>query len=199
MLDRRGALRARVGVAADRAGQPPQPLDVELVLAAEVEQHLRPSHPTQPVVMRQLQIADQRPVLPPPLRRSQVHAHTSTTDTGRHNSLHPRRPCAHAYGSASRPTWLYKAKSRHQTALKCPSTAELRRHGVRSGLTFTCSRRILRPPYTLIRLLRQTLARRGQEARTRGIWFTATAAKLDMEKEVNDGHQRLVQTAPRPG
>jgi hypothetical protein len=32
-----------------------------------------------------------------------------------------------------------------------------------------------------------------------GMWFDASAARLDIEKEVNDGHQRLVQTAPRPG
>jgi hypothetical protein len=40
--------------------------------------------------------------------------------------------------------------------------------------------------------------RRGKEARTPGIWFTANGSQgRDTEKEVDDGHQRLVQTGPR--
>ncbi len=60
--------RLAVGVAHDRARQPPQPVEVELVLAAQVEQHLRPRHAADAAVVRQLHVADRRTVLAPPLR-----------------------------------------------------------------------------------------------------------------------------------
>jgi hypothetical protein len=51
---KRRPLAIRIGVVADRARQPAQPLHIQLVLAAEL-QHFRPRHPAHPVVVRQLQ------------------------------------------------------------------------------------------------------------------------------------------------
>ena len=69
--------RLAIGVARDRPRQPPEPLDIELVLAAEVQEHLRPRHPAAAAVVGELHVADHRPVLALPLRPPQVHAHTA--------------------------------------------------------------------------------------------------------------------------
>jgi hypothetical protein len=54
---------------------------IEPVLAAEVEQHLGTRHAVLAAVVRKLQVAHQRPILPPP-RRAQVRAHTDSNNTG---------------------------------------------------------------------------------------------------------------------
>src|SRR5262249_50229398 len=56
-------------------------------------------------------------------------ATTDTTTTGQHG--HGRhQACAHVYASTNDPTSLNQAKHAAETALKCPSTAELRRRTV---------------------------------------------------------------------
>jgi len=94
-LDPAAVFRAGVGVAADRAGQPPQPLDVELVLTAKVEQHLSARRATLPPVVRQLQIPHHRTVLPSPLRRPQIHAHNCRNNTGQHRRPNRITACPH--------------------------------------------------------------------------------------------------------
>ena len=112
------------GVAADRARQPPQPLQVELVLTAQVHQHLGPRHPTHTAVVRQLHVADRRPVLPHPLRAPQIHAHTirPTPDT---STTSHQKPCAHTFETAQAPKRLNQAIQALKSSPKCPQTAEV--------------------------------------------------------------------------
>src|SRR5439155_18032539 len=114
------------GEARDRRRQPPQPLDVELVLAAEVQQHLGLRDAADAAVVRQLHVAHQRPVLAPPLRRPQVHAHTTTTSPRQQQASQPE-PRAHAFEPPRARIWLYNNESAPASALKCPPTAELGR------------------------------------------------------------------------
>ena len=112
-----------VGEARDRRRQPPQPLDVELVLAAEIQQHLGLRDATDAAVVRQLHIAHQRPVLAPPLRRPQVHAHMTTTACRCQQAPQPKS-CAHAFKALGTRIWLYNKEPDPESALKCPPTAE---------------------------------------------------------------------------
>jgi hypothetical protein len=92
--ERRQQARAVAGdEARDRRRQPPQRVEVELVLAAEVDQHLGARDPADAAVVRQLHVADHRAVLAPPPRRPQVHAHTDTTNAGRHSGNRPLSVC----------------------------------------------------------------------------------------------------------
>jgi hypothetical protein len=87
---------AAVGEARDRRRQPAQRVDVQLVLAAEVQQHLRPRDAIDAAVVREPEISDDRPVLAPPLRPPQVHVHIPTTQRPPLLAL-MRKPCAHAF------------------------------------------------------------------------------------------------------
>jgi hypothetical protein len=70
-------------VAADRAHQAPEPFDVELVLAAEIEEDLGLGHSAHAAVVGELQVADHRAVLAAAPGPAQVHAHNWSTASGR--------------------------------------------------------------------------------------------------------------------
>jgi len=60
--------------------QPAQTVRIEQVLATEVQQHLRLHHPIDTTIVRDLHVTHDRPIAVLPLRRPQIHAHT-TADT----------------------------------------------------------------------------------------------------------------------
>jgi hypothetical protein len=63
-------------VAVDRADQSAQPVGVESVLPPKVEQHVRPGRRAHPLVVRQCQVAHDRPILVPTRGRPQIHDRT---------------------------------------------------------------------------------------------------------------------------
>ena len=67
-------------VAVDRGDQPPQPVPIQLILPAQIRQHLRLRHPTDAPVVRNLDVPHHRTVPVPPLRRPQVHAHQQSSN-----------------------------------------------------------------------------------------------------------------------
>jgi hypothetical protein len=81
LADLAAGRRLAVRVARDRRRQPPQPVEVEAVLAAQVDQHLGLRDPIDAPVVRQLHVAHHRPILVAPLRRAQIHAHTISRPT----------------------------------------------------------------------------------------------------------------------
>ena len=111
-------------VTVDRGDQAAQPVPVQLVLPAQVQQHLRLGHPVHPPVVRQLHIPDHRAVPVPPLRGPQVHAHKSTKNHERNQARHGKS-CAHAFsGFPDHRNTMTRADT-NQDALACPLTAEL--------------------------------------------------------------------------
>jgi len=102
----RRAAAVTIDEARDRRRQPAQPGQIELVLAAEVDQHLCPRDPRDAPVVRQLHVAHQRPVRAPPLRCPQVHAHTTSTQTAQPQAKQPQSVCPRFRQSAKQDSAL---------------------------------------------------------------------------------------------
>jgi hypothetical protein len=79
----RGIGCGRVGyaqVAVDRGDQPPQPIPIQLILPAQIRQHLCLRHRADAPVVRKLDVPHHRAVPVPSLRRPQVHAHQQSSN-----------------------------------------------------------------------------------------------------------------------
>ncbi|CAB4604964.1 unannotated protein [freshwater metagenome] len=113
-------------IAVDRPHQPAQPVTIEEVLTAEVQQHLRLRHPVHAAVVRELHVADDRPVTILPLRRPHVHAHTIAEQASQSNDCgQVVCPRFRARQTTRNPLTSMFARP---TPLMCPSTAEPGEH-----------------------------------------------------------------------
>src|SRR5512144_2893422 len=111
-------------VAVDRGHQPGQPVPVQPVLTAQVDQHLGLGHVLDPAVARQLDVADHRPVLVPPLGGPQVHAH-KPTDSAAWDQSRLDDSCAHAFPESQSTRNTLTSTNAAQAVVMCPPTAEL--------------------------------------------------------------------------
>ena len=123
-------------VAVDRADQPAQPVRVEPVFPAQVEQHVRLRRGTDPMVVGQSQVAHDRAVLVAPLGRQQVHDRTRShlvllTQASTHRNVCPHFwALPHGCGALT-------SSNIDRIAPVCPSTAERGGNAERTSTTST--------------------------------------------------------------
>ena len=120
-------VRSRVGftqVAVDRGDQPPHPVPIQLILAAQVRQHLRLRHAADTLVVRELDVPHHRAVPIPALRRPQVHAHQQSRNNHGDQARHGKS-CAHANPCFPTIRNAPSSANADQKARVCPLTAEV--------------------------------------------------------------------------
>src|SRR6185295_7608797 len=111
-------------VAVDRGDQPPHPVPIQLILAAQVPQHPRLRHAADTLVVRELDVPHHRAVPIPALRRPQVHAHQQSRNNHGDQARHGKS-CAHANPCFPTIRNAPTSANADQKARVCPLTAEV--------------------------------------------------------------------------